>query len=302
MPLEVIYFTPHGLQIIPELEQPYNEDFRPLHDAMMTLSKDIVTKKIDFLILISPHSLSLEDQFGIVLNEKLQGDLPFLTDSNIKSTYLGEKIFRPLQFKGAPLEARSIRFFLKNEGINISSLIFGVKSFAFPLAWAELLPLYYLETLNCLKIPIIVISIPQSRFKLKNFKPNLQKLARKLTEFMDLCSNHFGLILSSDLAHVHDIGGPYGFHSNGKLFDDAVCKYFEKLDSLLLHHAIEKYADTAVACGSSNLIILDEILQNQKTNQNQTIIHSKWQSNMIHYAAPTYFGMAVCKFKKNVQY
>lgn len=294
MPLEVIYFTPHGLQIIPELEQPYNEDFRPLHDAMMTLSKDIVTKKLDFLILISPHSLSLEDQFGIVLNEKLQGDLPFLTDSNI----MGEKIFRTLQFKGAPLEAISIRYFLKNEGINISSLIFGAKLLAFPLAWAELLPLYYLETLNCLKIPIIVISIPQSRFELKNFKPNLQKLARKLTEFTDLSSNHFGLILSSDLAHVHDIGGPYGFHSNGRLFDDAVCKYFEKLDSLLLHHAIEKYADTALACGLSNLIILDGILQNQKTNQNQTIIHSKWRSKMIHYAAPTYFGMAVSKFKK----
>ena len=285
MPLEVIYFIPHGMQIIPNLENPYNEDFRPLHEAMLTLSKDICAQELDYLILVTPHGVALENHFGIVQNSVLRGYLPYLTRSNVD----GDKIYQTLEVPGGTQESRSLCLYLKEHGVECSSLIFGAKSFPFPLAWGELVPLYYLETLNNLQIPVILISIPQQRYKINNFLSKMRHFGHQLEEFVKNSSNKFGVVLSGDLSHVHQENGPYGYHSSGKFFDNAICSYFQSQDSTLLNKTIENYADSALSCGLSNMIVLDELIDK-----------SRWKNVFLTYAAPTYFGMAVSIFKNKL--
>jgi aromatic ring-opening dioxygenase LigB subunit len=291
MPLEVIYFSPHGMQIIPGLENPYNESFRSLHEAMLTLSWDVCTHELDYLILVTPHGLALEKPFGIVQNEWLRGYLPYLTRSNVD----GDKIFQTLEVPGGSKESRLLLLFLKDQGVDCTSMIFGAKSFPFPLAWGELVPLYYLETLNNLQIPVILISIPQQRYKMNNFFEKMHHFGSQLGEFMGRSSNKFGLVLSGDLSHVHQDNGPYGYHSHSQIFDDAICSYLKTLSSSVLQKSIENYADTALACGLSNLIVLDELVKMSSFNSNEKI---HWNNEFLEYAAPTYFGMAVSMFKK----
>lgn len=287
MGLEALYFVPHGMQIIPGLENPYTESFRPLHQAMESLKADVSSHSIDLYFLITPHGMGLENRFGIVKNAALRGHIPYLTRSNVD----GDRIFQTIECPGNPEYAQKLNDLEVNAGVPCELQQFASQSYPFPLAWGETVPLYYLQSSTAHKIPTVIISLPRSRQKMAQFHKTAQIFGHTLGK---LCANsdlRIGIILSGDLSHVHQSSGPYGFHPAGKQCDQLITQWFLSGKDDILIKKILPLADEALVCGLSNLFILQQL-----KNQIRASDPNQWNPHVLAYEAPTYFGMSVAKF------
>src|SRR6056297_3605544 len=105
------------MQIIPGLEDPYNESFRPLHTALLALQDDFRSREVDLILVISPHGMSLQNALTISMNNKFRGLLPKLTRSNVD----GKEIVDILEFPGDKVFAEKIFSHLRQTGIECKS-------------------------------------------------------------------------------------------------------------------------------------------------------------------------------------
>ena len=80
MPFISAYLTPHGMQIIPGLEKLYNENFRPLHEAMLKLREEIQKDDPELLVLLTPHGLALDE----ALNNAMEHGNKLNPDKKVK--------------------------------------------------------------------------------------------------------------------------------------------------------------------------------------------------------------------------
>jgi len=158
MPLKEAYFLPHGMQIIPGLEDEYSKEFSPIHEAMLLVQEDIKKNCPDFFILFTPHGLAADESFLIYRNQILRGYYPHLVSSNVD----GMEIKETLEIESDITIIDKLFSHLKEKNINISNITLGAPPFPGPLAWGELVPMYYLHK-SCPKTKLIVISLPKKR-------------------------------------------------------------------------------------------------------------------------------------------
>ncbi|MHA1207070.1 MAG: hypothetical protein ACTSSO_05840, partial [Candidatus Hodarchaeales archaeon] len=93
------------------------------------------------------------------------------------------------------------------------------------------------------------------------------------------------IVISADLAHTHMVNGPYGFHGDAAIFDSLIEKWVHKQNTSILTEEVSPLLDSALCCGYTGILILDEILKKH------TFKHS------IHaYEHPTYYGMLIASF------
>ncbi|MHA1911330.1 MAG: hypothetical protein ACTSYA_06515 [Candidatus Kariarchaeaceae archaeon] len=284
MPLITAYLTPHGMQIIPGLEEPYNEEFRPLHEAMLKLQEEVRKDDPDLLVILTPHGLALDETFGIYQSEQLRGFLPHLTSSNIDG-----KIKEQLLVTSDPMISSELISFLKEKNVNVTSITLGSTSYPAPLAWGEIVPLYYF-TSEEKKVKAVIISIPKKRFDLDLFKDELMKLGKNLERFFETKKQKVSLVISADLAHTHLKDGPYGYHPSADKLDQLVNEWVSSLEKELLFDKIYPLADTGLACGLAPITVFQGVIEASR--------ETSWTGNFVSYAKPTYFGMSTAFFKK----
>jgi aromatic ring-opening dioxygenase LigB subunit len=284
MPLISAYLTPHGMQIIPGLEETYDENFRPLHEAMLKLQEEIQKDDPELIVLLTPHGLAMDEAFGVYQSEHLRGDLPHLSSSNVDG-----KIKERLQFPSDPAISSELISFLKEKKVNITSITLGSTSFPAPLAWGEIVPLYYLDS-GEKKTKVIIISIPKKRFNLDSFKNELMQLGHNLESFFQKKELRTALIISADLAHTHLEKGPYGYHPSADKLDHLVNQWITVLEKEFLIDQIYPLAETGLACGLAPITVFQGVIQATR--------ESSWNGTLVSYAKPTYFGMSAAFFKK----
>jgi len=292
MPISKVYFLPHGMQIIPGLEDEYSKEFLPLHEAMSSVQEECKKNCPDIFILFTPHGLASDNSFLIYRSQKLRGYYPYLVDSNIDGRDIKETIIVNSDLSLTD----KLYSHLKENNVEISNITLGAPQFPAPLAWGELVPMYYLHK-ACPETKLIVISLPKKRFNASQFKNELLNLGRHVANF---CSSHqkdFALIFSGDLAHTHDKNGPYGYSKTAQEFDALITHWIKKLDEKTLLTEAYDLVDNALACGLSTLTIFQGVNEFLSQKHNQDYFFGQ----LLGYAAPTYFGMAVAKFipKKN---
>ena len=292
MPISEVYFLPHGMQIIPGLEDEYSKGFLPLHDAMSSVQEECKKNCPDIFILFTPHGLASDNSFLIYKSQKLRGYYPHLVDSNIDGKDIKETI---IVNSDLPLIDK-LYSHLKKNNIEISNITLGASQFPAPLAWGELVPMYYLHK-ACPETKLIVVSLPKKRFRASQFKEELLNIGRNVADFCSSNQENFSLVFSGDLAHTHDKNGPYGYSETAQEFDSLIAHWIQTLDAKILLSDAYNLADKALACGLSTLTIFQGVNEflSQKFN------HEYFSGQLLGYAAPTYFGMAVAKFilKKN---
>ena len=284
MPFISAYLTPHGMQIIPGLEKLYNENFRPLHEAMLKLREEIQKDDPELLVLLTPHGLALDEAFGIYQTEQLRGYLPYLRSSNVDG-----EIKEQLIIPSDPKISVELIPYLKKKKVNVTSITLGSTSFPAPLAWGEIVPLYYL-TSGEKRTKTIIISIPKKRFNLDSFSEELVQLGRNLERFFNTKKQKISLIISADLAHAHIEDGPFGYHPSADKLDQLVNDWISTLEKELLFERIHPLSDTGLACGLAPITIFQGVIEAAK--------ETSWVSTSVSYEKPTYFGMSVAYFKK----
>ena len=292
MPLTEAYFLPHGMQIIPGLEDKYSEEFFPIHEAMLLVQEDIKNKCPDFFILFTPHGLAADESFLIYRNQILRGYYPRLVDSNVD----GNEIKEVLKINSDISMIDKLFSHLKEKKIDISNITLGAPQFPGSLAWGELVPMYYLHK-SCPKTKLIVISLPKKRFNASQFKQELLNIGHHIADFCSSNPETFSLIFSGDLAHTHKAESAFGYSEHAQEFDNLIIKWIQTLDEKILLSDAYGIVGKAKVYGLSTLTIFQGVNKflSEKTQK------SYFSSHLYGYAAPTYFGMAVAKFipKKN---
>jgi len=289
MPLLETYFLPHGMQIIPGLEDKYSKEFTPIHQVMLLVQEDIKKKCPDFFILFTPHGLAADESFLIYKNQILRGYYPHLVDSNVD----GNEIKEVLKVDSDISMIDKLFSHLKENMINISNITLGAPQFPGSLAWGELVPMYYLHK-SCPKTKLIVISLPKKRFNSSKFKQDLLNMGHHIADFCSSNSETFSLIFSGDLAHTHKADSSFGYSEYAQEFDNLIIKWIQTLDEKILLSDAYCIVDKAKVCGLSTLTIFQGVNEflSKKTQK------PYFSGNLYCYAAPTYFGMAVAKFRR----
>jgi aromatic ring-opening dioxygenase LigB subunit len=272
------YMLPHGSQIIPGLDDNYDEANRPLHQAMQQMGAALAADCPDAVILVTPHGISLPEHHAVYMHDRLMGLLYALAGphdiNKVKEQYL---------WTGDSALARRLLGAMLDRGIPTLPLVQGSSEYPLALAWGETVPLYYL--LRDCSPRVVIISLPRSRLdRLGDIQVDLAALGAVLYEQAMAFGGRVSLVMSADQSHTHDAAGPYGFHESAKAFDELVQQWVtaptrDRLNGLL---ALQP---TAKACAMAGMCSLQVVLE-----------RSALRSAGAVYAAPTYFGMLAARW------
>lgn len=268
------YLVAHGMQILPGLEEPYAEGFRPLHVAMEDAGRRLRAEQVELLILLTPHGTLLPTAYGVYLNERLQGLYYRLTESNV----FGDLRSRAL-WRGDREGAERLLAVLQGAGLGAEGLLTGSASYPAALAWGEVVPLHYLA--GAAGPEVIVVSLPRSRADPVAIREELEGLGRALLAFASAEARRTSLVVSADLAHTHSAAGPYGAHQSAPAFDREAQAWACAPERGTLRRMLE-LQPTALACGMAGMCALQPVLE-----------AGPFTCSGVTYAAPTYFGMMV---------
>ncbi len=259
---------------------------------MLLVQEDIKKNCPDYFILFSPHGLAADESFLIYRNQILRGYYPHLVDSNVDGTEIKEVI----KIDSDISTIDKLFSLLKEQKINISNITLGDPQFPGPLAWGELVPMYYLHK-SCTKTKLIVISLPKKRYDASSFKQELLDIGYHIADFCSSNPETFSLIFSGDLAHTHKEDSVFGYSEHAQDFDNLIVKWIQTLDEKILLSDAYDIVDKAKVCGLSTLTIFQGVNEFLPEKAEKPY----FSSHLYGYAAPTYFGMAVAKFipKKN---
>ena len=273
------YLVPHGMQIIPGLEEPYSEGFRPLHEAMEQAGHDLRAEQPDLLLLLAVHGLSLPAAYAVYLNDRLQGLLYRLTESNV----FGELGSRRLWQADRPA-AEALLQRLAAAGLPAEGVVQGAPSHPITLAWGETVPLCYLAGEAGPRV--VVISLPRKiAGDLTAMQGELDGLGQVCVEYARAFAGRVSLVVSGDLSHVHRASGPYGQDPSAPVFDGLAQRWARNPSRELVSDLLG-LRPKALACGMAGICVLQTVLDATHLACTQAT-----------YAAPTYFGMMVAHWK-----
>lgn len=282
--LNSIYFLPHGMQIIPGMENPYNFDFEKLHNEMEKISETLEAENSELLILVTPHGLNLENDFLIYEHNEFTGNYYNIVEK--KSVVYGDLVDTKRWQGDQEFSLQLKQFIAKNE-IDIRGLSQGYADYPLTLAWGETVPLYYLPAEKSQRI--IILGIPRSRHEdIFKIQDTLVKLGQTLIEFCQDQEETISIIFSGDLSHTHIAEGPYGYHPTSKTFDYLV-REWSKFPRRETFNKILELQPTALACGMAGLSMLQGIADKYQLN-----------NDISFYDLPTYFGMIINRWELTI--
>ena len=271
------FILPHGSLIFePDKLNKESEKLaaKRLNKAMIQCSKKINELKPDIILLTTPHSISLDNNFGIYLNKKASGSAEW--EGNYSNYNIEIKLDQNL--------SKKLLLHLQQEHSNVSGITcFSPSVGTAPLRWAEVVPLWFLRKLKETKY--IILSQPMRRYKPLIMKDELLALGYNLNDFFDNLSLRVVVIVSADLAHTHGDGMHYKFSDKAEIFDQAIENWAKTLDiNFLLNDAGSVY-DESHCCGFTGFLILQGLLENLDVKK-----------EVLSREKITYFGMIVTSF------
>ncbi len=218
------------------------------------------------VIVITPHNIHVEGHFAVIVAGKLAGSLSRWTTQTVELT--------------APVDldlARDILTTVKQAGLPAVGISYGgnvAASATAQMDWATLIPLWYAGGRTDPQVPVVAIApardLPAS---------DHVKLGEILADVAARSGKRVALIASSDQAHAHREGPPYGF-------DPAASEYDTRMVELLRAQQLERVIDIEPA--------LTEAAKADSYWQTLVLagaIGDRWAGEVLSYEVPTYFGM-----------
>lgn len=255
-----------------------------VHDSAVQVGKHIEDLKPDAIVVSSPHGIAAPEDFIFYFSPKGFG---FSDTDNCACPPCCYNLSVAMDTNGVEVLVST----LKDEKEKVSYLSAfgppGKEDMPFPLRWGEVVPLYFAK--NALGHgKVIVLSQPSRRYtKSVQMIPELTQLGRKMFKILHSQPEKIVIIISADLAHTHLKSGPYGFSTAAEPFDKACGTWVttQKSASLLTEAAF--YADKALSCGFTGLVMLDGLLKASPT---------AWDSHLLANFHPSYYGMMLASF------
>ncbi|MDN3017559.1 extradiol ring-cleavage dioxygenase [Paenibacillus sp. BSR1-1] len=195
--------TPHGGEIIPELQGELPERMSLTRGNMEKLGARMSEAQPECIIILTPHGTRINGQFAITDSERMAG----MVEENGAVFYLERRVERDL--------AKLVCQFALEDEIPAAAINFGTAAGDFsclPLDWGTIVPLRFMPN-----IPIVVINPSRELSYQKHIE-----FGKSLRKAVQASNMRVGLIASCDWAHAHDENGPYGFDPAAKNLDKLV--------------------------------------------------------------------------------
>jgi len=257
--------APHGAEIIPQLAGDKTEAFSETRHGMEAISKQLNERKVDTIVIASPHNLRLKGNIGVITTEFADGILK--TENG--SVQIRLKCDRSL--------AQEILIEAEKAKLPVVAANYGTaegESSCMPMDYGTLIPLWFFSSHT--RKPKVVIVTPSREIPLRK----LVTFGKAIVKASEKSKTRVAFVASADQAHTHSKKGPYGFHPDAKTFDALVLDAVKKDNLSALLSLDQEFIENAKPDSVWQMAVLIGVL-------NQLSMRGKF----ISYQAPTYFGM-----------
>jgi aromatic ring-opening dioxygenase LigB subunit len=269
------FILPHGSMILDPLKENLPQTAKNLHEKMILISKRIEELQPNLILLTSPHSISLNEEFGLYLNNKAEGSAEWeeeYQDFSVEVSIASET-------------AKKLLSEMKAKKLPITGITAFTPSVAIPLRWGESVPLWFLRNLSSCP-EYLFLSQPTKRYSnALNMRKDTIQLGEALAEFLDELDKRVLVIISADLSHTHSKEGPYHYDEVSEPFDQLLEEWASTLDEKKITLEVENSLERALCCGYIGFLLLQGIAN-----------RINLKPNVLINEHPTYYGMMIAEF------
>ena len=238
MSIKYAVITPHPPLIIPDIGGRYLGEVTSTVESMVTLGKKIKEISPETFIVVSPHCELFLKYFGVVTQERIEGDFREFGAPMVKlefeiDTTLTQRIIDSARESDLPV--REILDVYLDHG--------------------AMVPLYYLTRELDYKPRLVLISfslLPLER--IYSFGKVIDSVAEENVVF----------VASGDMSHRLLPGAPNGYDPMGKIFDQAVVEIVKSGNLKGLLDLDPELVERAGECGLRSLVMLAGVMDGKK--------------------------------------
>lgn len=255
--------SPHGFEIIPNLDVANHPGILRLRQALEKQGKRMEEAKPDALVVLTPHGLRIADHFSVGVSEWMRGS----SEYEGKQVMMEQKVHRSL--------ARSISSKAAEQRLPVAAVNFATAEgplSSLPLDWGSMVPLWFMPD-----VPIVVITPSRD----VSVDMHLQ-FGNTLADVVSQSKLRVGLIVSCDWAHTHEATGPYGYSETARHLDKEVQERIQSGDWERLAQFDRDFVEAAKPDGISQMLIAAGAISREERSL-----------DAFTYECPTYFGMLV---------
>jgi aromatic ring-opening dioxygenase LigB subunit len=272
MSLVFAAIAPHGGLAVAEACTPDEMHIARLTRAgMEKLGRAFNAARPEVVVVATPHNVHIPGAFAVVVAGRLAGSLegtPEPVALDVPSeTQLSWLLLETLVGEGLP--AVGVSF-----GSNDASTAVA------PMDWGVLIPLWFMGGRNDPPLPVVVITPARDLSAEAHVRAGAAIAAAAAAS-----RRRVAFIASADHGHAHRADGPYGYHSNARVYDDIVCKLVQSDRLRGLLDIPLALVDQAKADSWWQMLML------------LGATNDGWRGRLLSYEAPTYFGMLTAAYK-----
>jgi len=233
--------------------------------GMEELGREFAAAKPEVVVVATPHNVHISGAFAVIVAARMSGNLD-ATPQPVELEVPSETGFAWLLLEaliGHGLPAVGVSF-----GSNDPSTAVA------PMDWGVLIPLWFMGGRRDPPVPVVVITPARDLSADAHVRAGAAIAAAA-----GASGRRVAFIASADHGHAHRADGPYGFHSNARVYDDLVT-------DLVRNDSLRGLVDIPVS--------LVEEAKADSWWQMLMLLGATgdgWRGRLISYEAPTYFGM-----------
>jgi aromatic ring-opening dioxygenase LigB subunit len=275
MSLVFAAIAPHGTLAVPDAPGAEIPGAQQTQAAMEELGRRFDAARPEATIVLTPHNVHVDGHFAVVLAGTLAGTL---ADWDAPSVELSCPVDLEL--------AAAVVLALHDRGIPVVGVSFGANdpgAATAPMDWGTLIPLWVMGGRAEPPVPAVVVSPARDR----SFEEHVRAGAA-LARLAEASGRRVALIASADHGHAHDAEGPYGFDPASAEYDAHIVELVRdnRLGELLQFDG--DFVGRAKADSFWQLLML-----------HGAVGEDGWQSELLSYEAPTYFGMLCAAYGRS---
>src|SRR5713226_9736074 len=258
--------APHGGLAVAEACMPEEMQLaRATRSGMEVLGREFTAAKPDVVVVATPHNVHISGAFAVLVAARMSG--------NLDGTPQAVELEVPIEMGLAWLLLET----LIGHGLPAVGVSFGSNdpsTALAPMDWGVLIPLWFMGGRHDPPVPVVVISPARDLSADAHVRAGAAIAAAA-----GASGRRVALIASADHGHAHRADGPYGFHSNARVYDDLITDLVRR-DSLsgLVDIPVSLVEEAKADSWWQMLMLLGAT-------------GDGWRGRLISYEAPTYFGM-----------
>ncbi len=266
MGIQAAIMVPHPPLIIPEIGRGQERTIQDTIDSCSIAAKKLIELRPETIVVLSPHSVIYSDYFHISPGRSARGNFSSFGAGSVMLEVSYDTEFSAELSRQAKLH-------------NLSAGTFGERDRT--LDHGTMVPLYFIQqayggNIGCKILRIGLSGLPLS----EHYK--LGMLIRKTAEMLD---HEVGIVASGDLSHVLKKDGPYGYRTEGPVYDRQIMDVMSRASFGELFDFTESFCEKAGECGHKSFVIMAGCFDGVAV-----------KAEKLSYEGPFGVGYGVCTF------